>query len=215
MAYAAAESFDPGGPPASAPASPATMPSARRSPNMPTRTRAAGSRRGTRRRRRRSGAARSSRSGSGGVLVTAGNLVFQGDDRHHLRRLPRRHRRQGAGTCRSSKCRSPRRSPTPVDGEEYIAVNAGWGGGLAHVERANYSQLFLSEAAPVGVQARRHRRSCRRCPRPRSRCPSCPPPPKLDRLARDGGAGRGSSTAPTARCATGSARAAGSRTCGT
>ena len=30
-----------------------------------------------------------------------------------------------------------------VDGVQYIAVNAGWGGGLAHVERSNYSELFL------------------------------------------------------------------------
>ena len=32
-----------------------------------------------------------------------------------------------------------------VDGEQYIAVNAGWGGGLAHVERAAYSELFLGK----------------------------------------------------------------------
>ncbi len=32
-----------------------------------------------------------------------------------------------------------------VDGEQYIAVNTGWGGGLAHVERSAYSQLFLSK----------------------------------------------------------------------
>jgi len=32
-----------------------------------------------------------------------------------------------------------------VDGVQYIAVNAGWGGGLAHVERSNYSKLFIGK----------------------------------------------------------------------
>jgi quinohemoprotein ethanol dehydrogenase len=30
-----------------------------------------------------------------------------------------------------------------LDGKQYIAVNAGWGGGLAHVESANYTDLHL------------------------------------------------------------------------
>ena len=46
-----------------------------------------------------------------------------------------------------------------VDGVQYIAVNAGWGGGLAHVERSNYSQAVHRQAAPAGVQARRHRQA--------------------------------------------------------
>jgi quinohemoprotein ethanol dehydrogenase len=32
-----------------------------------------------------------------------------------------------------------------VDGVQYVAVNAGWGGGLAHVERSKYTALTLSK----------------------------------------------------------------------
>ncbi len=80
--------------------------------------------------------------GSGGVLVTAGNLVFQGkigttfaayraDTGEMLWEMPVQN--------------VPIAAPITymVDGEQYIAVNAGWGGGLAHVERSNYSELFL------------------------------------------------------------------------
>jgi len=82
--------------------------------------------------------------GSGGVLVTAGNLVFQGtigttfvayraDTGEKVWEMPVQ--------------QVPIAAPIAyeVDGEQYIAVNAGWGGGLAHVERSNYSQLFLSK----------------------------------------------------------------------
>ena len=82
--------------------------------------------------------------GSGGVLVTAGNLVFQGtigttfaayraDNGEKVWELPVQN--------------VPIAAPITymVDGEQYIAVNAGWGGGLAHVERAAYSELFLGK----------------------------------------------------------------------
>ncbi|HLT02072.1 MAG TPA: PQQ-dependent dehydrogenase, methanol/ethanol family [Geminicoccaceae bacterium] len=82
--------------------------------------------------------------GSGGVLVTGGNLVFQGtigttfvayraDTGEKVWEMPVQ--------------QVPIAAPVAyeVDGEQYIAVNAGWGGGLAHVERSAYSQLFLSK----------------------------------------------------------------------
>ncbi len=80
--------------------------------------------------------------GSGGVLATAGNLVFQGtigttfaayraDNGKKLWELPVQN--------------VPISAPITymVDGQQYVAVNAGWGGGLAHVERAKYSKLTV------------------------------------------------------------------------
>jgi quinohemoprotein ethanol dehydrogenase len=80
--------------------------------------------------------------GSGGVLVTGGNLVFQGtigttfaayraDTGQKVWELPVQN--------------VPIAAPITymVDGVQYIAINAGWGGGLAHVERANFDSLFL------------------------------------------------------------------------
>jgi len=82
--------------------------------------------------------------GSGGVLATAGNLVFQGsigvtfvayraDTGEKLWEMPVQN--------------VPISAPITymIDGEQYVAVNAGWGGGLAHVERSKYSQLFLGK----------------------------------------------------------------------
>ena len=84
----------------------------------------------------------SPQKGSGGVLVTAGNLVFEGtigttfaayraDTGEKLWEMPVQN--------------VPISAPITytVDGEQYVAVNAGWGGGLAHVERSAYRQLFL------------------------------------------------------------------------
>lgn len=80
--------------------------------------------------------------GSGGVLATAGNLVFQGtigttfaayraDTGEKLWEMPVQN--------------VPIAAPITymIDGVQYVAVNAGWGGGLAHVERAQFAQLFL------------------------------------------------------------------------
>ncbi len=82
--------------------------------------------------------------GSGGVLATAGNLVFEGtigatfaayraDTGEKVWELPVQN--------------VPIAAPITymVDGEQYVAVNAGWGGGLAHVERSNYAALFLGK----------------------------------------------------------------------
>jgi quinohemoprotein ethanol dehydrogenase len=83
-------------------------------------------------------------NGSGGTLATAGNLVFQGtisaslaayaaDSGRKLWEMPVQNIAVAAPITYM------------VDGEQYVAVNAGWGGGLAHVERAKYSHLFLGK----------------------------------------------------------------------
>ena len=82
--------------------------------------------------------------GSGGVLATAGNLVFQGT----IGTTFAAYRADtGALVWEMPVQQVPISAPIAyeVDGEQYIAVNAGWGGGLAHVERSAYSQLFLSK----------------------------------------------------------------------
>jgi quinohemoprotein ethanol dehydrogenase len=82
--------------------------------------------------------------GSGGVLVTAGNLVFQGT----IGTTFAAYRADtGEKVWEMPVQQVPIAAPIAyeVDGEQYIAVNAGWGGGLAHVERSQYTQLFLSK----------------------------------------------------------------------
>jgi quinohemoprotein ethanol dehydrogenase len=82
--------------------------------------------------------------GSGGVLVTAGNPVFQGT----IGTTFAAYRADtGAKVWEMPVQQVPIAAPIAyeVDGEQYIAVNAGWGGGLAHVERSAYTQLFLSK----------------------------------------------------------------------
>jgi quinohemoprotein ethanol dehydrogenase len=83
-------------------------------------------------------------NGSGGTLVTAGNLVFQGtisatmaayraDNGKKLWDMPTQNVPVAAPITYT------------VNGEQYVAVNAGWGGGLAHVERSKYTKLFLGK----------------------------------------------------------------------
>jgi quinohemoprotein ethanol dehydrogenase len=82
--------------------------------------------------------------GSGGVLVTAGNLVFEG-------KIGTTFAAYRADTGRKVWEMPVQQVPIAapitymVDGVQYIAVNAGWGGGLAHVERSNYSKLFIGK----------------------------------------------------------------------
>ena len=84
------------------------------------------------------------RKGSGGVLVTAGNLVFEG-------KIGTTFAAYRADTGRKVWEMPVQQVPIAapitymVDGVQYIAVNAGWGGGLAHVERSNYSKLFIGK----------------------------------------------------------------------
>lgn len=80
--------------------------------------------------------------GSGGVLVTGGNLVFQGT----IGTTFAAYRADtGEKVWEMPVQNVPIAAPITymVGGVQYIAVNAGWGGGLAHVERNNFSQLFL------------------------------------------------------------------------
>ncbi len=82
--------------------------------------------------------------GSGGVLATAGNLVFQGT----IGTTFAAYRADtGEKVWEMPVQQVPIAAPIAymADGEQYIAVNAGWGGGLAHVERSAYTQLFLSK----------------------------------------------------------------------
>ena len=80
--------------------------------------------------------------GSGGVLVTGGNLVFQGtiDTTFAAYRAD-----TGEKVWEMPVQNVPIAAPITymVEGVQYVAVNAGWGGGLAHVERSQYSELFL------------------------------------------------------------------------
>ena len=82
--------------------------------------------------------------GSGGVLATAGNLVFQGTIGKTFAAYDAL---TGEKLWDMPVQNVPIAAPITymVDGEQYIAVNAGWGGGLAHVERGAYSELVLGK----------------------------------------------------------------------
>jgi quinohemoprotein ethanol dehydrogenase len=82
--------------------------------------------------------------GSGGVLATAGNLVFQGSIGTSFVAY---RADTGAKLWEMPVQQIPISGPISymVDGEQYVAVNAGWGGGLAHVERSRYAELSLSK----------------------------------------------------------------------
>jgi quinohemoprotein ethanol dehydrogenase len=73
------------------------------------------------------------KQGSGGVLLTAGNLLVQGTI-HKTFAIYRAD--NGEKLWEMPVDNVPISSPITymLDGEQYIAVNAGWGGGLAHVD---------------------------------------------------------------------------------
>jgi len=85
------------------------------------------------------------RSGSGGVLATAGNLVFQGTIGQTLAAY---RADTGQKMWEMPVQNVPISAPISymLDGIQYIAVNAGWGGGLAHVESFRYQDLKVSKA---------------------------------------------------------------------
>ncbi len=85
------------------------------------------------------------RKGSGGVLVTAGNLVFEGTIGETLAAY---RATDGKKLWDAPVQNVPIGSPMTytIDGVQYIAVNAGWGGGLAHVESNRFRDLHLSKA---------------------------------------------------------------------
>ena len=75
------------------------------------------------------------RHGNGGVLTTAGNLVIEGTTKQTLSIF---RATDGKVLWEMPVQSAPVAGPITfaVDGEQYIAVNAGWGGGAAQVERA-------------------------------------------------------------------------------
>jgi quinohemoprotein ethanol dehydrogenase len=115
--------------------------------------------------------------GSGGVLVTAGNLVFQGK----IGTTFAAYRADtGEKVWEMPVQQVPIAAPITymVDGVQYIAVNAGWGGGLAHVERSNYSKLFIGKPRllvfKLGGTAK-----LPPMPKESTEVPELAPPPKL------------------------------------
>ncbi len=87
-----------------------------------------------------------SRPGSGGVLTTAGNLLVQGSPD---RKLVIYSADKGEKLWESFVQQAPIANAITylLDGEQYIAVNAGWGGGMALVEMAaNKPPLHVSTA---------------------------------------------------------------------
>ena len=75
------------------------------------------------------------RHGNGGVLVTAGNLIVEGTTRQTLSIF---RATDGSILWEMPVQSAPVAAPMTfsVAGEQYIAVNAGWGGGAAQIERA-------------------------------------------------------------------------------
>lgn len=82
--------------------------------------------------------------GSGGILVTAGNLVFQGTV---MGTFAAYRADTGEKVWEMPVQQVPIAAPIAymVDGEQYIAVNAGWGGGLAHSTTASSLGFPLSK----------------------------------------------------------------------
>ena len=74
------------------------------------------------------------RHGNGGVLTTAGNLVIEGTTKQTLAIF---RATDGALLWEMPVQSAPVAGPITysINGEQYIAVNAGWGGGAAQVER--------------------------------------------------------------------------------
>jgi quinohemoprotein ethanol dehydrogenase len=74
------------------------------------------------------------RHGNGGVLTTAGNLVVEGTTKQTLSIF---RATDGKVLWEMPVQTAPVAGPITflVDGEQYIAVNAGWGGGAAQIER--------------------------------------------------------------------------------
>ena len=85
------------------------------------------------------------RDGSGGTLATAGNLVVQGT----VNKTVAVYRAtDGKKLWESGVQTVPVAGPITyeVNGVQYIAVNAGWGGGLAHVQANSFRDLRVSTA---------------------------------------------------------------------
>jgi len=85
------------------------------------------------------------RNGSGGVLATAGNLVFQGT----INKIVAVYRAtDGKKLWEAPAQNVPIAAPITyaIDGQQYVAFNAGWGGGLAHIEGFRFKDLKVSKS---------------------------------------------------------------------
>ena len=85
------------------------------------------------------------RDGSGGVLATGSGLIFEGTMNKTLAAYDAR---TGRKLWESDTQTVPVAAPITyaVDGVQYLAVNAGWGGGLAHVQANSFKDLQVSPA---------------------------------------------------------------------
>jgi quinohemoprotein ethanol dehydrogenase len=85
------------------------------------------------------------RDGSGGTLSTASGLVFEGTMAKTLAAFDAR---TGRKLWESDTQSVPVAAPITyaVDGVQYLAVNVGWGGGLAHVQANSFRDLKVAPA---------------------------------------------------------------------
>jgi len=110
------------------------------------------------------------KQGSGGVLLTAGNLLVQGTINKTLAVY---RADNGEKLWEMPVDNVPISSPITymLDGEQYIAVNAGWGGGLAHVD-----MMLGKKAMPVAPA----RLLVFKLNAKNVKLPPAPPPPAID-----------------------------------
>ena len=86
-----------------------------------------------------------SRDGSGGTLVTASGVVFQGTvDKTLAAYRADNGRKLWEFDAQTVPVAGP--ITYTVRGVQYLAVNAGWGGGLAHVQSNSFRELHVSPA---------------------------------------------------------------------
>jgi quinohemoprotein ethanol dehydrogenase len=85
------------------------------------------------------------RHGNGGVLVTGSDLIVEGTTRQTLAIFDAK---TGAQLWETPTQSAPVSGPITyeLDGQQYIAVNAGWGGGAAQVERGAGKELPRASA---------------------------------------------------------------------
>ena len=85
------------------------------------------------------------RAGNGGVLATAGNLIFEGSA---AKTFSAYRADTGEKVWEQSVDQVPMAGPITymIDGQQYIAVNAGWGGGMAMAELRGGRDMHRSTA---------------------------------------------------------------------
>jgi quinohemoprotein ethanol dehydrogenase len=85
------------------------------------------------------------RHGNGGVLTTAGNLVFEGTTKQTFAAF---RATDGALLWEMPVQSAPVAGPITyeIGGVQYVAVNAGWGGGAAQIERGSGTALHRASA---------------------------------------------------------------------